>query len=226
MPNLRGGKGYKKFKKSGNDDEAVFLQIEQGQFVGNITKLLGNLNANVYCQDNKTRICKIADGIKKKIKFYVGDVVLISFRDCLLSKTDLAAGLHSDRGDILGKFNPEQYSQLRESGVNPHLFRQTDILNSMSEKFEKGDFKGAEAIAQSSNNDDLFDFGSDNDSEPESENKAAAEPGNTYVTKPKIDWKTQRALGKQISAPSGAEEIKCKDDEGSYNDKDISLDDL
>jgi len=220
MPNLRGGKGYKKFKKSGNDDDAVFLQIEEGQFVGNITKLLGNLNANVYCQDNKTRICKIADGIKKKVKFYVGDVVLISFRDCLLSKTDLAAGLHSDRGDILGKFNPEQYSQLRESGVNPHLFRQTDILNSMSEKFEKGDVKGAEAIAQSSNNDDIFDF----DSDSESETKAATEPGNTYVTKPKIDWKTQRALGKQVSAPPDVSEseIKPKDDE----EKDVSLDDL
>jgi initiation factor 1A len=220
MPNLRGGKGYKKFKKSGNDDDAVFLQIEQGQFVGNITKLLGNLNANVYCQDNKTRICKIAEGIKKKVKFHIGDVVLISLRDCLLNKTDLAAGLHSDRGDILGKFNPEQYSQLRERGVNPHLFRQTDVLNSMSEKFEKGDVKGAEAIAQSSNNDDLFDF--DSESESESETKAATEPGNTYVTKPRIDWKTQRALGKQVSAPSSADEIKPNDDE----EKDVSLDDL
>jgi len=222
MPNLRGGKGYKKFKKSGNDDDAVFLQIEQGQFVGNITKLLGNLNANVYCQDNKTRICKIAEGIKKKVKFHIGDVVLISLRDCLLNKTDLAAGLHSDRGDILGKFNPEQYSQLRESGVNPHLFRQTDVLNSMSEKFEKGDVKGAEAIAQSSNNDDLFDF--DSESESESETKAATEPGNTYVTKPRIDWKTQRALGKQVSVTLDVSEseIKPKDDE----EKDVSLDDL
>ena len=222
MPNLRGGKGYKKFKKSGNDDDAVFLQIEQGQFVGNITKLLGNLNANVYCQDNKTRICKIAEGIKKKVKFHIGDVVLISLRDCLLNKTDLAAGLHSDRGDILGKFNPEQYSQLRERGVNPHLFRQTDVLNSMSEKFEKGDVKGAEAIAQSSNNDDLFDF--DSESESESETKAATEPGNTYVTKPRIDWKTQRALGKQVSVTLDVSEseIKPKDDE----EKDVSLDDL
>ena len=218
MPNLRGGKGYKKFKKSGNDDDSVFLQIEQGQFVGNITKLLGNLNANVYCQDNKTRICKIAEGIKKKIKFGVGDVVLISLRDCLLNKTDLAAGLHSDRGDILGKFNPEQYSQLREKGVNPHLFRQTDVLNSMSEKFEKGDVKGAEAIAQSSNNDDLFDFDSEDDKE-ETESEAV----NTYVTKPKIDWKTQRALGKQLSAPSDASEVKPVDVD---EEKDVSLDDL
>ena len=223
MPNIRGGKGYKKFKKAGEDDE-VFLTIEKDQFVGSITKLLGNLNTNVYCQDNKTRICKIAQGIKKDTKFNVGDIVLISLRDCLLSKTDLEHGKHSDRGDIIGRFNPKQYEQLREKGINPHLFRQTDVLNSMSEKFEKGDLRGAEAIAQSSNNDDIFDYDSESKDQEE----------NAHVTKPKVDWKTQRALGIEKEAPVSAKELsepvkKNKEEnkeEEDEEDKDIDLDDL
>ena len=218
MPNIRGGKGYKKFKKSGEDDE-VLLTVGKDQFVGSITKLLGNLNTNVYCQDNKTRICKIAQGIKKDTKFNVGDIVLISLRDCLLSKTDLEHGKHSDRGDIIGRFNPKQYEQLREKGINPHLFRQTDVLNSMSEKFEKGDLRGAEAIAQSSNNDDLFDYDSESEKQVD----------NVYVTKPKVDWKTQRALGIEKDSAVAAEELSepvKKATEDNKEEKDIDLDDL
>ena len=181
--------------------------------------MLGNLNTNVYCQDNKTRICKIAQGIKKDTKFNVGDIVLISLRDCLLSKTDLEHGKHSDRGDIIGRFNPKQYEQLREKGINPHLFRQTDVLNSMSEKFEKGDLRGAEAIAQSSNNDDLFDYDSESEKQVE----------NVYVTKPKVDWKTQRALGIEKDSAVAAEELSepvKKATEDNKEEKDIDLDDL
>ncbi|NBO70903.1 MAG: hypothetical protein EBU66_09680 [Bacteroidetes bacterium] len=220
MPNIRGGKGYKKYKKTGEDDN-IFLTVEKDQFVGSITKLLGNLNTNVYCQDNKTRICKIAEGIKKKTKFNVGDIVLISLRDCLLSKADLEQGKHSDRGDIIGKFNPKQYDDLRAKGVNPHLFRQTDVLNSMSDKFEKGDVRGAEAIAQSSNNDDIFDYDSESKDQEE----------NTHVTKPKVDWKTQRALGIEKEAPVSANELsepvkKEQEQEQEQEEKDVELDDL
>jgi initiation factor 1A len=216
MPNIRGGKGYKKYKKTGEDDN-VFLTVEKDQFVGSITKLLGNLNTNVYCQDNKTRICKIAEGIKKKTKFNVGDIVLISLRDCLLSKADLEQGKHSDRGDIIGKFNPKQYDDLRAKGVNPHLFRQTDVLNSMSEKFEKGDVRGAEAIAQSSNNDDIFEYDSESKDQEE----------NTHVTKPKVEWKTQRALGIEKEAPVSANELsEPVKKEQEQEEKDVELDDL
>jgi initiation factor 1A len=81
MPNLRGGKAYKKSKKSsGNDDDenVLFLRKEKDQMVGRLTKLLGNLNTSVFCEDNKTRLCKIAVGIKKSIRFAVGDIVGIA----------------------------------------------------------------------------------------------------------------------------------------------------
>ena len=179
MPNVRGGKGYKKFKKGANEEEIQFIEKESDQFVGCIIKLLGSLNASIFCEDNKTRICKIAEGIKKKVRFYVGDIVLISYRDDLLSKHDLENGKHSDRGDILGKYPAEQYSQLKTAGINPHIFRHIDTITSMAKSFENGEDKKAEAIAAAATNDDLFE-----DAEEEE-----------HVSKPKVEWKALRAAG-------------------------------
>ena len=179
MPNVRGGKGYKKFKKGANEEEIQFIEKEPDQFVGCIIKLLGSLNASIFCEDNKTRICKIAEGIKKKVRFYVGDIVLISYRDDLLSKHDLENGKHSDRGDILGKYPAEQYSLLKTAGINPHIFRHIDTITSMAKSFENGEDKKAEAIAAAATNDDLFE-----DAEEEE-----------HVSKPKVEWKALRAAG-------------------------------
>ena len=150
MPNLRGGKSYKKAKggTSESDTSAAFLKKESDQMVGRILRLLGDLNASVFCQDNKTRICKIAMGIKKKVRFFVGDIILISLRDCLLSKLDLEAGKRSDRGDILGKYSEQQYGELKAEGVPLHLFAQADLINKISVKFEQGDTKGALALGE------------------------------------------------------------------------------
>ena len=223
MVNVKGGKAYKKHKKTNSDEVSQYRKKETDQFVGNITKLLGNLNANVYCEDNKTRICKIADGIRKRIRFGVGDIVLISLRDCLVSKSDLEKGIHSDRGDIIDKYPPEHYDRLLSDGANPHLFRHVDVLNSMSEKIEKGDMKAAEAIANASNANynDFFEFSDEK------------EPDNEYVTKPKVDWKTDRALGITKEAAQSADDLApqpaasggsaAKKEEG---DSDVDLDDL
>jgi initiation factor 1A len=180
MPNVRGGKGYKKFKKGANEEEITFIEKEPDQFVGCIMKLVGSLNASVFCEDNKTRICKIAEGIKKKVRFYVGDIVLLSYRDDLISKQELQEGKHSDRGDILGKYPAEQYSQLKAIGINPHIFRHISTITSMAKSFECGEDKKAEAIAAAATNDDLFEL---------------AEEGEEYESKPKVEWKATRAAG-------------------------------
>jgi hypothetical protein len=134
-------------------------------------------------------------------------VVLLSYRDDLISKHDLQQGLHSDRGDILGKFSPEQYSQLKTKGVNPHVFRHIDTLSSMANSFAKGEDKKAEAIAAASNDDDLFESG---------------EEEEEHLTKPKVAWKELRASGAKddaaaidsagLSAPT-VKKTKAKEEE-------------
>lgn len=213
MPNIRGGKGYKKFKKGNDEEEITFIEKESDQYVGCIMKLVGSLNASVFCQDNKTRICKIAEGIKKKVRFYVGDIVLLSYRDDLISKQELLEGKHSDRGDILGKYPAEQYSQLKAAGVNPHIFRHIDTITSMAKSFQNGEDKKAEAIAAAATNDDLFD-------------SVEEEEEEDYITKPKVEWKAVRAAGVKNLAEEANHLSEVTVTKPKEEEKDITMDDL
>ena len=189
MPNIRGGKGYKR-GKGDNDDEAVFLVKEPGQMIGRIIRALGDLNMSVFCEDNITRICKVAMGIKKKVRFTVGDIVLISLRDCLVSKAELLEGKRSDRGDILGKFHQEQFAQLKESG-NKFIFANVEILTEIQKKLSVGDLRSAEQLATSAENDDLFDYSKEEEEEQKEGKEGEKDANGNYVTKP-IGWKSQR----------------------------------
>jgi len=192
MPNMRGGKAYKKTKGGGDPDEIVYLTKEPDQMVGRIMRLLGDLNTSVFCQDNKTRICKISMGIKKKIRFFVGDVVLISLRDCLVAKADLERGKRSDRGDILGKYHQAQYSQLKAEGISAHLFAQTDTIDKMAERFDAGDEKGALAIGEAATGDDLFETDELEEGDDEDEEGGKKVEEAAKVTKPETGWKATR----------------------------------
>ena len=213
MPNIRGGKGYKKFKKGNDEEEITFIEKESDQYVGCIMKLVGSLNASVFCQDNKTRICKIAEGIKKKVRFYVGDIVLLSYRDDLISKQELLEGKHSDRGDILGKYPAEQYSQLKAAGINPHIFRHIDTITSMAKSFQNGEDKKDEAIAAAATNDDLFD-------------SVEEEEEEEYITKPKVEWKAVRAAGVKNLAEEANHLSEVTVTKPKEEEKEITMDDL
>ena len=179
MPNLRGGKAYKKTKS--HEDEVQFLKKEPDQFIGRVIRNLGDLNMSVFCEDNKTRICKVASGIKKGTRIYVDDVVLVSLRDCLMSKADLDKGLRSDRGDIVGKYNLAQHAELKAT-VNKHIFVQTQTLRSMAEKFNAGDSKGAEDIANTAVGADIFDM----------EEAVDEEEGEEVNRTKQVGWKMER----------------------------------
>jgi initiation factor 1A len=213
MPNVRGGKGYKKHKKGGNEEEITFIEKEPDQFVGCIMKLVGCLNASVFCEDNKTRICKIAEGIKKKVRFYVGDIVLLSYRDDLISRQELLEGKHSDRGDILGKYPAEQYSQLKAAGINPHIFRHIDTITSMAKSYENGEDKKAEAIAAAATNDDLFEM-------------ANEEQEEEHVAKPKVEWKAVRAAGVKSMAEEANQLSEVSKPKKIEEEKEVTMDDL
>jgi len=183
MPNIRGGKSYKKSKgktKFGEDEEIAYLEIAKDQMVGRVLRLLGNLNATVYCQDNKQRLCKICRSIKKSVRFDVGDVVLVSLRDCEVSKSDLDKGIRGSRGDILDRFHPKQFKELKEDGVNPAIFLTLDSVSEMAVKVENGDLAGALALAENAQ-EDIFDR-SDTNVEEESESDIDMEaPQNTIL---------------------------------------------
>jgi initiation factor 1A len=183
MPNIRGGKSYKKSKgktKFGEDDEVAYLEIAKDQMVGRVLKLLGNLNVTVYCQDNKQRLCKICRSIKKAVRFEVGDVVLISLRDCEVPSADLAKGIRGSRGDILDKFHPKQFKELKEDGINSAIFLTLDSVNEMAVKVENGDLAGALALAENAQ-EDIFDRSGQKDDESEESELDMETPQNVVL---------------------------------------------
>ena len=156
MPNLRGGKAYKKTK--GREETVQYLNKEPDQMVGRVIRNLGDLNMSVFCEDNKSRICKIASGLKKTVRIQLDDLVLVSLRDCLLSAADSKRGVRSDRGDIIGKYNILQYPELKKAGTNSHLFIDGNTVRLVAEKYDDGDEKAVEGIVNAADGTDIFDM--------------------------------------------------------------------
>jgi translation initiation factor 1A len=115
MPNIKGGKAYKKTKHSSNENEP-FTEIQKDQMYGRVVRNLGGLNLMVFCNDNKERICHIRGSMRKRVWMNAGDVVVISMRD--LSSEDSA-----QRGDVVSKVDPKFYARIRKDpDVNERLF--------------------------------------------------------------------------------------------------------
>jgi initiation factor 1A len=210
MPNIRGGKSYKKSKgktKFDDDDQVAYLEIAKDQMVGRVLRLLGNLNATIYCQDNKQRLCKICRSIKKSVRFEVGDVVLISLRDCEVSSAELDKGVRGSKGDILDKFHPKQFKQLKDEGVNSAIFLTLDSVNEMANRVEKGDLEGALAVAETAQ-EDIFDRTDAKDDESEESELDMETPQNTILQAGKVVDKRDKV----------SKRVEKKDDEINIDD--------
>lgn len=128
-PNAKGGKGYKKKKKVSSEiiPSMNFLEKQSDQMVARAIRLLGNRNVLCYCNDNILRICHICGRMKGRAWIEPGDLVLISLRELSSIETDKKGAL---RGDIVGKYVPDQYSTLRkERGVNQKLFMKLESMD-------------------------------------------------------------------------------------------------
>lgn len=108
MPNLTGGKSYKKTKHGNNDEKAIFIDRQPDQMYARVIKNLGGLNVLVFCNDNHERMCHIRGAMRKRVWLHTGDIVLISIRDFNPDKkTD-----GKERGDIIAKYDHKHYSRL------------------------------------------------------------------------------------------------------------------
>jgi len=156
MPNLKGGKNYKKMKHS-QGAKPELHDIGEGQMIGKVMRLLGDRQAQVYCNDNVERICKIRGKLRKKVWIATGDIVLLSLR--ILNMTLREEEEDSDdtiaeaapatsscsKGDILAKYDPDVYSKLKKlDGVNKKLFGGTyDVASAADEDiFDTEDVRG------------------------------------------------------------------------------------
>jgi translation initiation factor IF-1 len=223
MPNIRGGKGYKSGKeksKLGEKEEVEFIEVQPDQMVGRLVRILGDLNAMIYCQDNKQRICKICRSVKKSVRFEIGDIVLVSLRDCEVPREEFANGVRGSRGDILDKFHPYQFSELKKT-IDPRVFGKIETVSEISKLVGEGKDAEAEKVAAgAADDDDLFDRDAEATSagaqaaqgaEEETESEDTETEVNVKPKKEKIIVEKKNKVNHRAAAVKQEEEVNFDD---------------
>ena len=99
---------------------------------GRIIKILGNRNFHVYCNDNRTRICKVCGAMTKRVWLAIGDLVIFSVREFEVSIAVKGSDRmkQAERGDIIYKFDQSLIGKAKKlDGMNPNLFLQLETAD-------------------------------------------------------------------------------------------------
>jgi len=127
MPNVKGGKGYKRGKHSSTEEKMIEWNEAEGQMIGRVIGVLGSRRFNVYCNDNKTRICRLCGSMNKSDWINKGAIVLIAERGLSTSTT---GNNGKEIGDVTHVFDTFFYKDLKAMATtNPVLFTQVEEKN-------------------------------------------------------------------------------------------------
>ena len=127
MPNMKGGKGYKRGKNSTTEEKMIEWNEAEGQMIGRVIGVLGSRRFNVYCNDNKTRICRLCGSMNKSDWINKGAIVLIAQRSLSTSTTGNSG---KEIGDVTHVFDAFFYKDLKAMpNTNPVLFTQVEEKN-------------------------------------------------------------------------------------------------
>lgn len=84
---------------------------KEGEVFGIVEIMLGADKMRVFCEDGKTRICRIPGKMRKRIWIRVGDLVLIQPWKVQSEK----------RGDVIHRYTPTQANWLKRNGYIKNL---------------------------------------------------------------------------------------------------------
>lgn len=89
------------------EEEPIRVRIPgQGELLGVVEQLLGNVKFRIRCADGKVRICRVPGKLRRRLWIRPGNIVLVKPWDV---QTDT-------RGDVLFRYNPTHVSWLRRRG--------------------------------------------------------------------------------------------------------------
>jgi len=137
MPNMKGGKGYKRGARGDDEEKMIEWDEKQGVMLGRVIKVLGSRRFSVYCNDGLTRICRIRGSMRKSDWINVGAIVLIAARTFDEQEQDTADIIDKGKeiGDIMHLFGPSMYRDLKNMPTtNSRLFT---LLENHDDKYPK-----------------------------------------------------------------------------------------
>mmetsp|Transcript_29902 Transcript_29902/g.26452 ORF Transcript_29902/g.26452 Transcript_29902/m.26452 type:complete len:165 (-) Transcript_29902:48-542(-) len=111
----KGGNKRKKGRKMDFGSRRPLQLKEEGQEYGLVSKMLGSSRVQCRCADGKMRICLIRGKMKNRVWIRVGDLVLVSLRE-----------FENDKGDVILKFQPVEYRDLKKLGHIPDTLKLED----------------------------------------------------------------------------------------------------
>lgn len=209
-PNAKGGKGYRKGKHNGTE-EAKMLDWDaaDGQMLGRAMKKLGDRRFRIFCNDNITRVCKLAGSMRKSDWVDEGAIVLIGTREL----GNASMGKQQEIGDILSVVDQRIYGKLKKKeGVNPLLFSNVENEDGAALK-KKIDLQEAGEDVD----DDLFERAGEEEDDEDIDNDTSLTQEQKEAKK-RARQEKQKERDQKINARRNA---KHEDD----ND-DINIDDI
>ena len=108
MPNLKGGKKYKRQKKTTDGPKRqIRFKKEDAEIYGVVIKALGSCRFRVHCCDGKERLGQLRAGMKKSVRITKDDWVLVGLRTFETS---------DEKCDIICKYFPDEVTILKRNG--------------------------------------------------------------------------------------------------------------
>ena len=144
MPNKKGGKKFKRGKKTYHETKLIYKDSNEDQDYGKVLRATGNGRFEIECFDGKNRLGIIAGKMRKKIWVNKGDIVLFSRWD--FSTCD-------DKCSIIHKYSMDEVKKLQNENEFPaHVNLETE--NEFVDYGDIGDMISFEYTEPIDDNDD------------------------------------------------------------------------
>lgn len=224
MPNVKGGKNYKKSKHV-SSYKAVMIDRQPGQMYGRIIRNVGGDRMIVFCNDGKTRTCHIRGSMRKKVWMKIGDIVLLSLRE-LSEKVADTKKSECEVGDIIAKYDDDLIPMLKKlEDFNPILLKSLETQDGkiLADLGEMNEEKMAKVLGEDEDGGIEFDREGDDEEEEggegdEGEDESGSSDGD--------GGKKLKGKEKATVVKNKGRAIKEQTREGNDGTDEINIDDI
>ena len=166
MPNQKGGKKFKRGGKKNNHIETklIYKDVKEDQEYAKITKVNGSGRYKLICFDGNERLGITAGSIKKKFRFTLGDIVLVSlwnFQDdkcSIIHRYEIDEALKlKNEGEFPDSIILEEENEFRYDDYNPFIF-DNNLDKDDLDNDDKDDLDNEEKKSSSSSDEEVIDL--------------------------------------------------------------------
>jgi len=128
--NQKGGKKHKRGKKeSFQERELILKDPKEDQEYAKISSIYGNGRYQLFCFDGKDRLGICAGNIKRRTRFVISDIILVSLWEFQETKCS-----------IIHKYEPEESRKLKNQGEFPENIKLEEENSFMCDEFNSVQF--------------------------------------------------------------------------------------